>query len=229
MTDSNKQQHYSGLVQQRKLCKVCHGLINPATCDGGQYDSSQIGPWSRWQGDLETKLMVVGQDWGDTNYFLKWKGFDAPKNPANQNLMKLLSSIGINIKPFVGIDQIGELFLTNAILCLKQNGMQGAVDDAWFQNCGKRFLKPLIEIVSPKVVVAVGKQAFKAILGAYDIPYTWPSKYETVVISEGKAGGKKLPGGISLFPVYHCGSRVINMTRNMDAQKNDWKPVKLAL
>jgi len=173
--------------------------------------------------------MIVGQDWGDTNYFLKWKGFDDPKNPTNLNLMKLLDSIGITIQPIVGNDQVGTLFLTNAILCLKQGGLQSVVDDSWFQNCRKYFLKPLIEIVHPKVVLAIGKQAFKAILEAYNIAYNWPSKYEIVVVREGKAGGIKLQKGISLFPVYHCGRKIVNMTRDMNAQMNDWKPIKLAL
>jgi len=173
--------------------------------------------------------MVVGQDWGDVNYFLKWKGFDDPKNATNLNLVKLLRSVGINIAPSSNVDQTGEIFLTNAILCLKQGGLQGPVEDEWFQNCGKKFLKPLIEIIAPKIVVALGKQAFKAILEAYDIPYAWPSTYKTVVVREGQAGGKKLPGGVLLFPVYHCGSKVINMTRDMKAQLNDWKPIKLAL
>jgi len=56
---------YRVLVEERKTCRVCEGLINPSDCAGGVYDSEHIGPWSRWQGNLDSELMVVGQDWGD--------------------------------------------------------------------------------------------------------------------------------------------------------------------
>ena len=46
-------------------CARCVGLINPTRCASGVYDSEEIGPWARWQGDLDVELMVVGQDWGD--------------------------------------------------------------------------------------------------------------------------------------------------------------------
>ena len=229
MIDQNRQQFYSDLVQQRKLCNACRELINPAACDGGQYDSSQIGPWSRWQGNLQTKLMVVGQDWGDTNYFRKWKGFDDPNNPTNDNITKLLSSIGINIKPIIGADQVGDIFLTNAILCLKRNGLQSAVDGDWFENCGKKFLKPTIEIVKPNVLVALGEWPYKTILQAYDIRYVRPQAYRMIVEQIGQAGGKKLTGGTLLFPVYHCGRRGVNQNRKWSDQLNDWKLIQQAI
>ena len=144
--------------------------------------------------------------------------------------MKLVDSIGIRINYPPGVDQTGEIFLSNAILCLKQEGgLQGPVKDEWFQNCGKKFLKPLIQVVNPKIVVALGRQAFKAILEAYDIPYALSQTYRNVVIREGQSGGKKLPAGPLLFPVYHCGSKIINMTRDMNNQLNDWKHIGQAL
>jgi len=43
---------YTALVHGRKACRACTALVNPAACDGGVYDSGQIGPWSLWQGNL---------------------------------------------------------------------------------------------------------------------------------------------------------------------------------
>ena len=40
------------------------------------FRSAQIGPWSLWQGNLDAEIMVIGQDWGDKNYFTKNKGHD---------------------------------------------------------------------------------------------------------------------------------------------------------
>jgi DNA polymerase len=33
------------------------------------YDNQgHIGPWTQWQGNLNAELMIVGQDWGGTEY-----------------------------------------------------------------------------------------------------------------------------------------------------------------
>ena len=65
---------YAALVRARKSCRACTGLINPAACDGGTKDSDQIGPWSLWQGNLNADLVIVGQDSGDTRYFIRRGG-----------------------------------------------------------------------------------------------------------------------------------------------------------
>ena len=225
----SKHDQYSKYVRLRKPCKECNGLVNPHDCKA-EYDSSHIGPWSRWQGNLDAKLMVVGQDWGTPKYFLDWKGFDNPKNDTCVNLMTLLSSVGINIPKPSNVEQDGEIFLTNAILCLKPGNLQDPVEDAWFQNCGKRFLKPLIQTVKPKVLVALGEKAHITISEAWDIPYVRPKTYGILVERVGKSGGIKLPNGVLLFPVYHCGTKVINTgTRPLAKQLTDWKPIERAL
>ena len=159
----SKKVKYQRLVQLRKQCRDCPDLVNPSP---SPYDSTQIGPWSRWQGNLEAELMIVGQDWGTTTYFLKWEGIDQCKgNPTNDNLRRLLRSIGIDIGP-PGVDQEGQIFLTNVILCLKEGTLQAPVKEMWATRCGEKFLRPLIEIVEPRVVVALGERSFRAALGA---------------------------------------------------------------
>jgi hypothetical protein len=60
---------YATLVRARKECHACAGLINPATCDGGIYDSDHIGPLEPATANLDADLVIVGQDWGDMRYF----------------------------------------------------------------------------------------------------------------------------------------------------------------
>jgi DNA polymerase len=118
---------YPTLVAQRKACRKCTGLENPAAVDDGRYDSDHIGPWSLWQGSLGARLMVVGQDWGDTRYFRKYSGREGPRNPTNETLRRLLQSIGMDIPPPEDHPENPRIFLTNAILCLKADGLQGPV------------------------------------------------------------------------------------------------------
>jgi uracil-DNA glycosylase family 4 len=228
MTIIEKQQQYLDLVRLRKGCDKCCDLLNPSQWKDGDYDSEQIGPWSRWQGNLNAKLMVVGQDWGTPTYFSKWKGFDNPKNNTNLNLMKLLKSIGSDIAPVLCRDQIGQLFFTNAILCLKPGNLQSEVETEWFMNC-RKFLIRQIEIIRPQVVVALGERAFYSILATFDKSYK-RQKYGTTVDAVGTAGGIKLFKGTRLFPVYHCGQKIINFrTRSWEEQLSDWKRIKNAL
>lgn len=109
------------------------------------------------------------------------------------------------------------IFLTNAVLCLKDGGLQGPVRDEWFQACGTRFLRPTIELVAPSVVVAMGARAYRAIMRAWSLRPA--PRYLDAVESP---DGILLPCGSRVLAVYHCGNRVLNMTRGCELQVQDW-------
>jgi len=215
----DKMQSYQKLVIKRKTCAKCQGLTNPSNKDKNlnQYDSAQIGPWTLWQRNLDSDIVIVGQDWGDISYFVKWKGRDQPSgNPTNENLQELLKSIGVKIdKPQDHQNQV--IFLTNLILCLKTGGLQAQVYDQWFKNCSNSFFKPLINIINPKVIIALGMKVSKSILNIYNIQYDNVPYYELLIQSP-----YQLTNSLVLFPVYHCGKGGVNRNRSMSEQKEDW-------
>ena len=139
----SKQESYKQLVSKRKDCSLCQGLSNPHHLNPS-YDVPEIGAWSAWQGSLDAKIMVVGQDWADTLAYLKDGSTDSIKNPTNRNLITLLNSIGVNRyqPPSSGLKN-PDLFFTNAILCLKQgeNRMQEATLEEWYHTCDRHFLR----------------------------------------------------------------------------------------
>jgi hypothetical protein len=120
-----KERRYSELVAARKAydCEGQLGLANPARVEGGRYDADEVGPWTRWAGDLNADLMVVGQDWGDVRYFIANEGLDAPHNPTNTALASLLASVGrpVPVPPTASAplppraNRISRVFLTNAL------------------------------------------------------------------------------------------------------------------
>ena len=222
--NTNKDIAYRILVQSRKICHLCKGLTNPADYDNGIFDSDQIGPWSRWQGTLNTQLMIIGQDWGDTGYFQRYGGHDRDNNPSNKTIRELLASIEIPIPPPSANEvSLSSIFLTNAILCLKEGGLGGKVKQEWFNNCGRHYLKPQIEIISPKVVVSLGKYAYEIICQLYNLPKT--SFRDAVDRKE----GIPLSNGVVFLPVYHCSPRVLHTHRGLAEQKSDWKRIKWVL
>jgi uracil-DNA glycosylase family 4 len=218
----SRYEDYTSLVAARKSCMLCQGLRNPTHVLNGQYDSDQIGPWTLWQGNLNTTVMLVGQDWGDVRYFTANTGHEAPRNPTNETLVKLLDSIGITIAPPTPQDNSdGEIFLTNAILCLKQDGLQGAVRPEWFQNCGRHFLKPTIDLIQPKILLTLGEGAHRVIRDLYGL--------SKMTFKNAVAEKFRLNATTDYFPMYHCGQRILNTHRKFDQQLKDWERLKHAL
>lgn len=216
-----KIERYRKLVNKRKQCSLCRNLCNPHCINDGKWDSEQIGPWSLWQANLDSELVVVGQDWSDVTYFTKWEGKDQPKgNPTNENLQHLLDGIGIKIqKPRDPQDDI--IFFTNIILCLKDGGLQGPVEDEWFKNCSQSFFVPLIEIINPKVVVALGKKVSESIFDLYGTSYSKSAVFSKML----SRSPYQLTSSTVLFPVYHCGARGIKINRPMTEQEQDWSKI----
>ncbi len=216
-----KEALYREIVSARKRCRICPGLKNPVDVSEGKFDCDEIGAWTRWQGNLDAEVMVVGQDWGDVDHFVKFHGIDPMNGRSNRTLMHLLSSIGLTIEPITEISKgRGTVFMTNAILCLKDGGMQAPVDPGWFQTCGTKFLRLQVEIVSPKVVIGLGQRAFDAVLlsfGLRRLPFR-----AAVVASRGVL----LPTGSELFAVYHCSPRILNTHRNLPQQLSDWQRIR---
>jgi uracil-DNA glycosylase family 4 len=166
--------------------------------------------------------MIVGQDWGDARYFRENAGRDKAGNPTNLMLARLLRSIGIEIGSPEN-PTAAPVFLTNAVLCLKEGGLQGPVRREWFANCGRAFLRPQIELVNPAVVVGLGRLAFNAILSAFELRIP---EFRQAVESR---DGTRLLNGSRLFAVYHCGRRILNSHRPEAAQLQDWQRIGAAL
>jgi uracil-DNA glycosylase len=216
----SKKARYRALIEERKACQSCTGLTNPSMCEDGAFDCDAVGEWSRWQGNLDAALMVVGQDWGDVKWFVRAKGHSTDTSKTNTTLLELLDSIGFKLKMPSETHDDGVLFFTNAVLCLKSGGAQGPVLREWFRNCGKRFLRPTIELVKPMTVVCLGERAYRAVLGAWEIK---APRFKDAVIS--KEPVPLSPGGPWVFPVYHCGALALNMNRNIVEQRDDWRRI----
>lgn len=219
---SDKQLQYSQLVKDRKDCRLCApDLVNPSKCEDGIFDQAEhIGAWTRWQGNLNADLMIIGQDWGGTDFYVKYEGIGNDENSTNKSIRELLKSIDINIElPQVGA--IGPLFFTNSILCLRQRGLTGSTKSSWFKNCAGKFLRPQIELVAPGVVATLGYKAYRAVADAFETSARSTMKDAVGTITS-------LQNGSSLVALYHPG-RLGMVSRSFADQKLDWQRVRSAL
>jgi DNA polymerase len=169
--------------------------------------------------------MVIGQDWGDISYYQRHQGGDDPHNRTNEKLGELLRSIGFELPPASTQEGgRGVIFMTNAVLCLKNAGGLGApVKTSWFRNCGARFLKPTIEIVSPQAVVTLGRYAYFTLRDLFNLPNL---TYREAV---NRKEGFILSGKTVYFPMYHCSQRVLNTHRSPVEQEIDWQKLTTVL
>lgn len=219
-----KQAAYQALVAERKACTLCKelGLTNPASAPLRHLDSNQIGPWTRWQGDLDADIMVAAQDWGDVEGFKRQSGVDN-RSATNRMLIELLAHVGVRLTSPLASRQGSGVFLTNAVLCLKYGNAQTTVSKQWYANCGPKFLRRQIEIVRPRVVVTLGEWAYKTTMDSFGLE---PRCFRYAVDSVDPI---VLFQRTCLVPVYHCGRRILNTHRNRESQFKDWMRVRHAL
>jgi DNA polymerase len=217
-----KESEYNQLVSARKNCFLCKefGVTNQSETP---YDTNSIGKWSDWQGNLNAKIMVIGQDWGSLKYWLDNHGTDYEKNPTNLNLIQLFEELGFKIGTIFNPNPNEPLFFSNAVLCLKSGTMSASIPQRCFRQCGSRFLKPLIDIIKPEILITLGTAPFKSILGLYN-PEGW------IKVPPLRDVMRKSPiilnrEGLKLFPVYHCGGLGLT-NRKLLEQKKDWNFMK---
>jgi uracil-DNA glycosylase len=204
---------YDQLVCDRKSCRKCADLVNPADL---QYDSVEVGPWSRWLASRPAKLVVVGQDWGTVGYFEDHCGRDVHDNQTNRRLTEFLLLLGFKVGPANQTDRQSGIFATNAILCLKKGdarNMSAPVKQAWFNACGS-LLKRTIEETSALTVIALGRRSYEAVVKAHGAK---PQPFRETVE---KGSSVQLLEGRRLFAVFHPAARPKD--RSFHQMKGDW-------
>lgn len=97
------------------------------SCAEFDFDPDVVSHWEQWLGHRNPRLLIVGQDFGNVDYFARHRGRDEPGNPTNDNLHRLLAAAGIRAKEPPEPDPEAPVFATNSILCLKEGRMSGAI------------------------------------------------------------------------------------------------------
>ena len=216
----NKKADYAKLVLKRREFKFSSGLLNPSQIENGIYDQNDhIGPWSAWQGNLDAKIFLIGQDWGNKKYYIDNGGSDLDDNTSNRNLIELFNVLEIDIGSPNTQNQTFPLFFTNAILGIKEGDMSRNVSKSWARESTNAFLDPLLKLINPQIIITLGKVAYDEIAYLYSLPkYPLKSliKQNPIALHDSKR----------LFAMYHCG-RLGLANRNLILQKRDWKKIEL--
>lgn len=206
----SKLELYREHVAECRACRKCQDVdgacagipINPT---GGGFEHHP-SPWAEISGALpeilSAEIVVVGQDFAGASAGWLHPNPDAPTNEC------LLAMVGA-----AGLDAASTYF-TNAMLCLKPGGMSARVRSAWLRNCEER-LRRTIDIIRPRVVVALGAGARRSVCGAFDRPRS---------ALDGRIGAAPLAlaEGVHACAFGHPG-RLGLRARSRDLQQQDWR------
>jgi uracil-DNA glycosylase len=229
----NKIEEYRKLIFKRKSwVSLPFGLSNYKETG---FEIEHVDAWELWHSNLDADIMIIGQDFADAQTFIKDKGLVEPQSDkyayaTNKNLATLFEmGLGIQIGHPLNPNMKVKLFFTNAIIGLKkEGGMQGKVKEEWLKKSVEEFLSPLINLVQPKVIICLGKLATKAVDTAFNHRLNPKINLSHSLIN---MVGKSFDSteGIKIFPVYHCGARVININRSLNKQLGDWMAIRTVI
>lgn len=161
---------YQALVRERRACRACPGLANASAIRGGALDVHEVGAYAHWQGRLDADLALVAQDFASVDRFVASGGRPNPSIPTNKNMVALFRAAGLPLS-LPSAESEDRYFFTNAVLCMKTGGMSAPVRTAHVRECARRFLRPTLELVRPRVAVALGSGALLGISEAFDLDY----------------------------------------------------------
>lgn len=179
--------------------------------------------------------MIIGQDGVTSDTSSSIQALDSPTNPTNIALQKLVSNSGLRLPepPTAGAIPDARsadcgIWLTNALFWLKTGGLSAKVHDDWFGDEAARFLKVQIDIVQPRVIIALGQRAYDLALFSYGLPKR-RGPFHLVVGMQESVVLPPVAHAVRLIGGYHCGVRVQNTLRSLTKQKADWACVQVAL
>jgi len=215
-----KQIFYNHLVDNRKKYRYADTeILNPSELTIA--NDEHLNAWGYWHGNLNAEILLIGQDFGDCDYYLNNDGKDNPTNVTNLRLASLFGELGIDLGQSNAPNSLEKLYFTNAVLGVKKGGMAAPIKKEWYLDTAKKFIKPLIEIIEPKIIIAMGSKAYEVVSIIYSLDLK-PLKniVDTNPIS--------LQDNKKLFVVYHCSGLGI-ANRAFNIQRDDWQKIKLCL
>ena len=137
------------------------GYKSVADFHNGIYECTYVSPYSKAAHNLHSNVLIVLQDWISADILESAvipeaiSGGRIPTLPTNRNLDRLVqSSLGL---------QISETYATNLFPFIKPGGMSASIPFAELRAAARNFTIPQIEILAPKLVVALGLNVYNAI------------------------------------------------------------------
>ncbi len=182
-----KDELFDELINNMSKCEKCTSIHSKNNIDCSLiniYKNTKFvkeipSIWTDWYNRLDSKIMVIGQDWGP---FEDMKKLNEKylENPTRENWFKLIEDEKSLTKKQLTkyliessngkINSINDIYITNAIMC-GRNGNNYRGNNINLKcstlNC-KEFLFRQIEIIKPKVILTLGYYPLYSLSNIYD-------------------------------------------------------------
>ena len=202
MPTSHKLAQYQRLTADCRDCRRCGDQVRtPRGCE-------RPSTWAMWLGNLDARVVIVGQDPAGADKV-------DPSDPAsyppgesvgtNLTLMTLLAAANLDPK---------EVYLTNAILCIKLGPMNKKPLGSWVTNC-RPLLRRTLDLVAPVAAIGLGAIAWKSLCRAYGAR---PCSLTTAISQRPVRPAQ----GPWLVPMFHPGP-LGQASRGLPLQMEDWR------
>ncbi len=176
-----KKEQFEVLLKQLKMCQKCmqynckeKNLIN--LYKDLTFAKNIPSIWTDWFQHLNSKFMIIGQDWGP---FIDMNELNKKLLPDKSNWKELIESEKSHTKKLLeknieqssnGKHTLREAFITNAIMCARQGvsyrGNNINLKQSTLNCCD--YLKKQIDIVKPIVLVPLGYYPLVALSKIYN-------------------------------------------------------------
>lgn len=192
MQKSHQQREFEHLTRQAAECTTCPNMVNQSAVLGSA------------NGSLDSDILFVAEAPG--RFGAGRTGIPFSGDKSGDNFEALIAHIGLTRQ---------DIFITNAVLCNPlANGNNRRPTAKEIGNCSS-YLKSVLELMQPRVVVTLGGVGLDAINRILDTHYKLAEVIEKPLLTE----------HFTLLPLYHPSPRVTNSKRPLSVQKKDFREI----
>ena len=166
-TIQNKKQEDLYILAKLRQSKTYEGYKSIADYANGVYECDYVSPYSKSAHNVDAEVFVILQDWSCDNNMIRevcnetnLLGY-TPSVGTNKNLIKLLKE-NLNL-------ELKDTYTTNLFPYIKMGGMSAYIKKGDMKKSAKEFTLPMMDIIKPKIAVALGMKTFNALRESCDL------------------------------------------------------------
>jgi len=239
----DKKIEFDRLMNKMALCEKCTNLKNRNGVDcsliniykNKEFAKNIPSIWTDWYNRLDSKIMIIGQDWGPYSDMQKYHN-EFLKEPTEQKwkliieeekskTKKMLTSYLIQSAKNNGIDAnndiLGKIYITNAIMCARKGENYRGNDIKLKEStlyCTNN-IKEQINIVKPKVLATLGYYPLYSLSKIYNFPI---EKNLRLTIQNNR---KYKINNFTIIPLYHPTAQ-ISKKEQLEQYNEVWKAAR---
>lgn len=149
--------------------KVYDGYTAIADYANKAYECNYISPYSKSAHNQNADVLVILQDWS-SKQGLDPEGEAPNEKPCSELIEYGYSLTGVktntNLKRFLKQYlelELKDTYATNLFPYIKDGGVRGKIKPKYMQMAAREFTLPMIDIIKPKIAIALGLLTFNAL------------------------------------------------------------------